>query len=1798
MESFNSQDTILEAISFARYGPADINYRPARTIQTSVRNALIAGESAGSCTTQSLIALRKRIVAAASDAPEPVPNVVQKIFRRVCRTLQRPEDLRTSRPAILSRWKRADRACRKAINLAASRLGSLRMYRRSDYGAKVVSIIDGNGSDEETIPIEAFLYVAASIERRAGAIEALVDLGSMDALEDALKLWQWQDEVLEQHGSQGYSLAKTIEAVGHAEIIRREDGFTVTYDALKAKLEQRERALTSPENPRRGTSEAVERLFDIMASVRDIPASVVTKTIMSPIVNLPEAVRETREKCTRPVPIDPSMPVLVKAAIAREITVGYCRRHGKFPTFLSELTLEDRIRTGSLLLSRDDEPISSFLFAEFAPFLPTENLSNYVSTIADKSVSPGRKIVEDIISRRVNPGSIPHLRNALLHTLAGPYSHPHFQEWFEVSPCAHRPIAGGDEHSVLLRAKEDEEKPVPRMFGMLTPSLRAKQVIAQENIERLIRLYVPLSSHGLSLEESHERLVRMTTDDPSDPGVAMALDFTAWNSRFTPESMQPLRSLVSSVFGKDLGETLSDLNACEFRYLGVDGGAWGPSTERHTGGVEGINQAFMTLATFGLILVALEMAECERAVMLGHGDNQTVKVWPKDKAVHLESWAFDLATTIEKVAARFGHEVKADEFTISRSFLPYDREVYIRGSKHRRIGKIGSALRASSEEMMTSLDGAVSSIWSSAVKLADESSSPERAWAIAAIRMMDLLADGSARGHLLEKQIAALNIVSESDMAITLLLNQSLGGLPISTVPGFFVSGFPDPVTEGLVNLRYADDAGSLVARYLAVPLGPRQPTTVLIDDPTAIPVQAVSDARGDLTSRVIAYLGRSANPDFAALYSQGEGRGTQLRSILAESERFNPYVGQSMYDVTGTGTVKRVLGRIDRTGSLKRILADSELEYAIGEGDVNLSVARARLRRSLHEVRAIGSPSAYQGAVSLRSRWGADLDLASVTALHPWDELFGVKTGLTAVTTELRPRRRPGPAYRGNRINGKKPRMLFEGIHSVGMDDLVRVATIARSGLVGENLRNGVEAELASRGASLATIEAMEPLGLDDVDFGNALVMPRCIRQAGDVPAASTHVPLRVIAGSKDAAPPGSREAVLLALSVGAGPDVTMEGATPHVHADIMDSAPWPPPERDFSSNPLVSLATDLLRPIVTPWTVILTPLAEVKGANAFAGAVLQECLDPRRADGDRVGRLATLFRRVAHAGADAFGSVRDFLVKGVGPQGVTPLRQVQSLLAAFARTGVSQERAIDAARELAGVVSAFHPRHGTVYGLEEPAIIETEDVKSAMDLRAERALMALALQEMGSRLWVPRDDRIAVPGIDFPIPKAWRDVIEADESATPIRGTALDLVLRSSVPTFTAVNARSVHVRPTGTRGLVPFRCVGPAVAPINLVHRSRRDVEVIPLLLSACIPTLRVNMHPFAGLYLQALARHKMAIVGRGAVDLCSAMAVMGLPGLAILRDTPSLGPEAAIAVDTISGEVVEDHRIAGWALSAGCRGVIEAGDMAMPEIRTLTECTRRAQTFRALGVREYVSLTILDQEDLTSAANIDAAPGQRCRVWILSRREDHGHVLCLLRLRLAAGELMTGEGTNGGVALQGTKWDPATVPNDSRGSVALFVASRAGIDVGVDSEWSTVVGDVTRLVTRTLPGMPGPSALAGAALKSDDPLAYLATRAPGIVTAEMLDALSLVAFFVPHDEGSWLAPLVPTRPPAEDDGETEDAGPRPDPFQLSEDNITRAMTDRVWLAMQRLYTRLGRDRWLEDARHYAPFLTHRK
>lgn len=504
---------------------------------------------------------------------------------------------------------------------------------------------------------------------------------------------------------------------------------------------------------------------------------------------------------------------------------------------------------------------------------------------------------------------------------------------------------------IVAVAKEREHKRLnARFYAKMTPEMRLYQIATESNIGDIIFKYIKEQSMTMGEEQLLRTINRMTSPytDPSKSRYKfVVIDFSSWCTNFRYEFSNPIFKDLDDLFGFlmvyqythifHMNSILLFQDRCGPPQQGQDEDPlpsrrckYGPEAWQ-----EGLRQKGWTLITIMLIQLAAEICSTT-ASLLGQGDNQVVllKIPSEyDSMRHNmteEGYVNNFVQVLSFYAEEAGIPIKPLETWQAHTLFEYSRRYHFQGAQVSTALKKVSRLASEANQVIPTLNGDISGMYSTGASAASEDVTPQAAYQTTLIESL----------HVLRRHYPWLRDRPEGFSLVMATVSRTLGGLPVTSYPNFCMRAVQDQLTSGLHWLRtllrdtYTCDA---VNTLVSLTRKNNPDFETLIKDPASLPLVGPLQSEHYLKDKVKQYLpnlikNRSVKNLFD--FNANEEK-TRLVKDLISMTPFNPRLANKLYSLSNFGLQEKYLSKFSGARSIQQ----ATLTAWTNESDVLASV-------------------------------------------------------------------------------------------------------------------------------------------------------------------------------------------------------------------------------------------------------------------------------------------------------------------------------------------------------------------------------------------------------------------------------------------------------------------------------------------------------------------------------------------------------------------------------------------------------------------------------------------------------------------------------------------------------------------------------------------------------------------------------------------------------------------------------------------------------------------------------------------
>ncbi|QIH31161.1 polymerase [Hancheng leafhopper mivirus] len=654
--------------------------------------------------------------------------------------------------------------------------------------------------------------------------------------------------------NKGFSFLKTVEGLGVAVIIHREDGPKGWInDTLLNNLWS---ALYMDDIVEQEYFQDSDfgRLMEILKTEQIAEFLGTVKLCGHPSIEFEKGLDKLYERTHNMIHVDHEAVQNSCGVVKRDLLINFHKRHKRYPDvhvddphlhpslkniLLNHIPPHHRVFTSARqhLSAQDWNSIKFMKNADFDP------VDNQIVLLKDKALGITRSKVLKLLM--TGPKSWTNRnkdqiieRRALLQFLLSPELSSEFTQYLQ-------DFASGDglDESVLeylvikLTAKELEEKPEGRMFGSSPMVERNRRIVMEMNVMNMMDLYEPdqlLTPDELSIIRKMYSFRHFGGMYPDHTLMQVSFDFSKWNNNMRSASIDvPAGAVLDPWFGVHLycKTMMAYENALVYYTDQHRTRYW----EGQLGGIEGLNQATWSLFFLGGIKHMLEERGLIYQVTVKGDDVRAAIAVPNSqlKDQHsIESMKNNILNDLSLLCQRMGWELNPHECFVSLSVIATSKQYQVNNTWLPASTKKAMKMASLSNLVFPTLEDVVSSIFSTAHSTCAQATAVIPAYTAATI-------------------LASLEIVralpelqkDTNSIAAALLWPQVLGGpgsLPLQT---FFIRGENDMLSVSVSLLRYVINSGDealkpKVESILSQEITENPDGKLLLSDPYAISLE------------------------------------------------------------------------------------------------------------------------------------------------------------------------------------------------------------------------------------------------------------------------------------------------------------------------------------------------------------------------------------------------------------------------------------------------------------------------------------------------------------------------------------------------------------------------------------------------------------------------------------------------------------------------------------------------------------------------------------------------------------------------------------------------------------------------------------------------------------------------------------------------------------------------------------------------------------------------------------------------
>lgn len=488
---------------------------------------------------------------------------------------------------------------------------------------------------------------------------------------------------------------------------------------------------------------------------------------------------------------------------------------------------------------------------------------------------------------------------------------------------------------IVAVAKEREHKrDNARFYAKMVPEMRLYQIATEGNIADTIFKYIREQSMTMGEEQLLRTITRMTsphTDPTKSRYKFVVIDFSSWCTNFRHEFSQAVFKDLDDLFGFDLVYTYTHL----FHLVSIlpFQDRFNPPKQTPHGDPtpgkrciygpeawqEGLRQKGWTLITILLIQCAAEACGTT-ASLLGQGDNQVVllKIPPTDALTRDGLTEITYVNKFVEVLTNYanmaGIPIKPLETWQSRNLFEYSRKYHCKGAQISCALKKISRLASEANQVIPTLNGDISGLYSTGASAASEDVVPTHAYITTLVEAM----------HLIKRSMPWLRSQPVADSVVLATNKRSLGGLPVTSYPNFCMRAVQDGLTTALhwtrsllTNVHTRDST----RRLIKIIKKNRTEYETLIKDTTSLPLRSPLQSEHYLRDMIKQRLPNIIkNKSVKNLFEfNAEQERTRLIEDLMRVQPFNPRIANKLYTLSNFRLQEKYISRFSGARSIQQ---------------------------------------------------------------------------------------------------------------------------------------------------------------------------------------------------------------------------------------------------------------------------------------------------------------------------------------------------------------------------------------------------------------------------------------------------------------------------------------------------------------------------------------------------------------------------------------------------------------------------------------------------------------------------------------------------------------------------------------------------------------------------------------------------------------------------------------------------------------------------------------------------------------
>lgn len=804
--------------------------------------------------------------------------------------------------------------------------------------------------------------------------------------------------------NRGFSFLKTVEGLGVAVIIHREDGprgwvnSTLLNNLWSALYDD---DIVDVQDMR---DSDFGRLINVMKTEQIAELIGTIKLCGHPSIEFEKGLDKLYQRTHNNIVVDEEAVRNSSGVVKRDLLINFYKRHNRYPALDTQsVHLHPTIRriiTGhhpphssmfaharNSLTSADWNTIDFLKNADFDP------VDNQIVLLKDKALGITRSKVLRLLAAGENTWSQKDRtsmveRRALLQFLLSDELTAQFHEYLSDFSQGDGLDASVLEYLVIkLTAKELEEKPEGRMFGSSPLVERNRRIVMEMNVMNMMDLYEPdqlLTPDELSIIRKMYSFRHFGGMFPNHTLMQVSFDFSKWNNNMRRASIDvPAGAVLDPWFGTHLycKTMLAYENALVYYTDQHRTRHW----DGQLGGIEGLNQATWSLFFLGGIKHMLEERGLMYQVTVKGDDVRAAIAVPNQhmgNAQAIEQMKNDILGDLQQLCHRMGWELNPHECFVSLSVIATSKQYQVNNTWLPASTKKAMKMASLSNLVFPTLEDVVSSIFSTAHSTCAQATVVLPAFATASLLSSLEIIRGIPR--LVDQPLM---------VTAALVWPQVLGGpgsLPLQT---FFVRGENDMLSVSISLLRYIllsddDEMRQLVIYILSQELTNVPDGRLLLSDPYALSLE-IPERPSTVMKRLLrdSLKKWTKNEHIQRLLSAStDDDEEQFISHLLSMVPYCAKVATTLWECSPFYIIEEILSRFMQSSTIFAF-------FAMGSGRrLNLNLAHRRLSSML---RAADNRIQYWVHV-LDGTQSLDTDLyLGIAALH-WNDTRKCTTQIT----------------------------------------------------------------------------------------------------------------------------------------------------------------------------------------------------------------------------------------------------------------------------------------------------------------------------------------------------------------------------------------------------------------------------------------------------------------------------------------------------------------------------------------------------------------------------------------------------------------------------------------------------------------------------------------------------------------------------------------------------------------------------------------------------------------------------------